>query len=136
MGPVVLDTDILSEILKGVNLQVKSAAQSYIATHKRFSFSDFTYYEIVRGLQARRKGQQLAAFLQMEATCQIFNVDRDVLVQAAQLWSQATLGGHPKSDSDLIIAATALRQGRPLVTGNTAHYAWIAGLQLINWRVP
>jgi predicted nucleic acid-binding protein len=34
----------------------------------------------------------------------------------------------------LIIAATALETGRVLVTGNTAHYAWISGLTLEDWR--
>ena len=40
-------------------------------------------------------------------------------------------------DTDILselIAATALETGRVLVTGNTAHFAWISGLSLANWR--
>ncbi|MGV2339880.1 MAG UNVERIFIED_CONTAM: hypothetical protein LVR18_39780 [Planctomycetaceae bacterium] len=46
----------------------------------------------------------------------------------------ARRGGHPGGDADLIIAATALETRRVLVTGNTAHYDWISGLALQNWR--
>jgi predicted nucleic acid-binding protein len=34
----------------------------------------------------------------------------------------------------LIIAATALEHGRALITGNTAHFQWVPGLQIDNWR--
>jgi predicted nucleic acid-binding protein len=37
-------------------------------------------------------------------------------------------------DGDLIIAATAILKDLPLVTSNTRHFDWIAGLQLIDWR--
>jgi predicted nucleic acid-binding protein len=36
-------------------------------------------------------------------------------------------------DTD-IIAATALETGRTLVTGNIAHFDWIPGLALADWR--
>ena len=39
-----------------------------------------------------------------------------------------------KFDADLIIAATALEHGRTLATGNAAHFSWINGLNLEDWR--
>ena len=30
----------------------------------------------------------------------------------------------------------ALHHGRTLVTGNTVHFAWVPGLQILNWRDP
>ena len=47
-----------------------------------------------------------------------------------------TGSGHPQTDADLIIAATALEHSRVLVTGNTTHFAWIPSLTLENWRAP
>jgi len=41
--------------------------------------------------------------------------------------------GLPKEDSDLFIAATALRHGMTLVTGNTKHFAGIPRLKVENW---
>ena len=57
-------------------------------------------------------------------------------MRAAQLRADAQYGGHPSSDADLIIAATAIESGRTLVTGNTAHFNWIQGLVLEDWRKP
>ena len=37
-------------------------------------------------------------------------------------------------DSDLIIAATALTEGLPLVTANPKHFEWIGALHISNWR--
>jgi tRNA(fMet)-specific endonuclease VapC len=59
-----------------------------------------------------------------------------VLERAEDLWVIGENGGHPHSDADLIIAATALEHERELVTGNTAHFAWIPGLILVDWRQP
>lgn len=50
------------------------------------------------------------------------------------LWAEAQTQGHPRDDADLFIAATALDTSRELVTGNVAHFTWIRGLQVTDWR--
>jgi len=57
-----------------------------------------------------------------------------VLMRAADLWAEAHRLGNPRNDADMIIAATALEEGRVLVTGNKSHFAWINGLRLADWR--
>jgi tRNA(fMet)-specific endonuclease VapC len=64
----------------------------------------------------------------------VYPINDDVLDQAALLWSDARSRSLPANDADLIIAATALIHGRTLLTGNTAHYRWIPGLTLDDWR--
>jgi tRNA(fMet)-specific endonuclease VapC len=59
-----------------------------------------------------------------------------IFARAADLWVLARRGGHPHGDADLLIAATALEHGRVLATGNTAHFAWILGLTIEDWRQP
>ena len=59
-----------------------------------------------------------------------------VLRRAAELWSEAQTQDYPRDDADLIIAATALQADRQLVTGNTAHFSWIRGLRIADWRSP
>ena len=59
-----------------------------------------------------------------------------ILDRAADLWVTAGRQGQSRTDADLLIAATALDHGRVLVTGNQAHFAWIPGLVLADWRVP
>lgn len=134
MELAILDTDMLSEVLKRKDLQVLASARQYLIEHQRLAFSAMTLYEIVRGLRANQSVRQLNAFLQTANTSDVFPITVPVLMRAAELWVDAINGGHPKNDADLIIAATALEANRLLVTGNTKHYSWIQGLQIADWR--
>jgi tRNA(fMet)-specific endonuclease VapC len=116
MDAALIDTDILSEILKAKDARVLSTARLYLTEHQRFAFSEITFYEIVRGLRSKRTATQLSQFLKTVDTSDVYPVSRPVLLRAADLWVEATKGGHPKGDADLIIAATALEAGRLLVT--------------------
>ena len=134
MNPALLDTDILSEVLKRKNPVVVARAKQYLAAFGRLAFSTMTMYEVVKGLTARGATRQLSDFLTVAGTSDTIDVELPILMRAAQLWADAQNGGHPSSDADLIIAATAMESGRTLVTGNTAHFIWIRGLVLEDWR--
>ena len=136
MDESLLDTDILSEVLKGKDQQVLTTARQYLAEYHQLSFSAITVYEIIRGMRAKRASRQLAQFLNTVSTSDVFPVSMPVLMRAGELWAKAHDGGHPHNDADLIIASTALEAGRVLVTGNTSHFSWINGLQLADWRYP
>lgn len=135
MDEALLDTDIVSEVLKGKNPQVLAAAQQYLAARQRMAFSAVTIYEVLRGLHAKRATRQLTEFLRTVATSDVLPVTVPVLMRAAELWADARRAGHPRNDADLIIAATAIEARRVLVTGNTSHFSWIPGLVLSDWRV-
>jgi tRNA(fMet)-specific endonuclease VapC len=57
-----LDTDILSEIIKRRDINVQRRAQAYLADHGQFQFSIVTRYEILRGLKAKDAFGQALAF--------------------------------------------------------------------------
>jgi tRNA(fMet)-specific endonuclease VapC len=135
MDEAILDTDILSEVLKGRNRQVLNVAGRYLAEHGRLTFSAITFYEIVRGLRANKADRALADFLSLAKSSELLPVTIAVLDRAAGLWADARRGGHPSNDADLIIAATALEAGRVLITRNAAHFAWIPNMQLADWRL-
>lgn len=134
MDEALIDTDILSEILKGKDPQVLAAAQQYLSVHQRLSFSAMTVYEIMRGMLANRASRQLGVFLAITGSSDVLPISIDVLKRAADLWAEARNSGHPRDDADLLIAATAIDARRVLVTGNTAHFSWISGLRLADWR--
>ena len=136
MDETLLDTDILSEVLKGKDANVVAKAQQYIVEHGQFAFSAMTLYEVLRGIQAKNATKQLALFPQLTAGAIVVPISIPVLQRAAGLWVAAGIGGHPRGDSDLIIAATALEVGRVLATGNTQHFSWIPGLRIEDWRQP
>jgi tRNA(fMet)-specific endonuclease VapC len=134
MDESLLDSDILSEILKGKNQQVLDAANVYLTQHPRFAFSAITLYEITRGFRATKAVRGLTKFLKLVDASDVLPVSIPVLRRAADLWADAYRGGHPRGDADLIIAATALESKRVLATGNTAHFTWIPGLTVTDWR--
>ncbi|MBI3862270.1 MAG: type II toxin-antitoxin system VapC family toxin [Planctomycetia bacterium] len=136
MDAALLDTDILNEVLKQKNANVVRHAAAYLAQHGQFAISSITRYELLRGLKEKNASSQLARF---QAFCQqttIFPVADDILDRAVDLWVAGRTQGLAPKDADVIIAATALHHGRVLVTGNLAHFAWIPGLTINNWRNP
>lgn len=134
MAPCLLDTDILSDILRGRNQDVVGAADAYLKTHGQFAISAFTRYEIVRGLRWKNATARLAAFEQLSQSMAIYPITADVLDRAADLWADGANQGKPKMDADLLIAATALVHGLELVTGNRSHFDWISSLPVSSWR--
>ncbi len=136
MDHALLDTDILSEVLKARDKRVLDRASLYLHEQGRFSFSAITFYEILRGIRAAGAVRQLSIFGGLAGKSEVLPVSLAVLDRAASLWSDAHAGGHPRNDADLIIAATALDSGRVLVTGNVGHFGWIGGLKIEDWRQP
>lgn len=135
MDAALLDTDILSEVLKQRDPIVVGNASTYLQLHSQFSFSVFTRFEIVRGQKEKRAAHQLARF---ELFCQrslVLPLTAVIFEQAADLWVAARRGGHPHGDADLLIAATALEHKLALATGNRPHFNWIPGLTIVDWRV-
>ena len=136
MDPALLDTDILSEVIKLRNVTVQQKALAYSRIHGPLAFSSITRYEVIRGFRDQGATVQLSRFGIFCQHALVFAVTDAVFDRAADLWVVGKRGGHPHDDADLIIAATALEQGRVLVTGNTPHFAWIPGLRLDDWRQP
>lgn len=134
MDPCLLDTDILSEVLRGRNQDITDSANAYLKVHGQFAISVFTQFEVVRGFRWKKATAKLATFEQLCNSMTIYPVTDDVLDRAADLWSDGATQGKPKMDADIIIAATALIHGRELVTGNLPHFNWISGLTVSSWR--
>lgn len=135
MDETLLDSDILSEILKAKNPRVLGTANRYLLQHPCLTFSAFTLYEITRGLLAAGATSGLARFLNLVAKSNVLPVSIPILNRVADLWANASRQGHPRGDADIAIAATALETNRVLATGNTAHFSWIPGLTIVDWRL-
>jgi predicted nucleic acid-binding protein len=139
--PVVLDTDILSELSRG-NLVVKKNALEYLSRLGRLTITAVTVFERLRGYRlAIREGKsyerQLQAFEALVANSIVLPFDQDAAEVAADLWSSM-----PRSQrqhlGDLMIAAVAISRRLPLVTRNKRDFERIvkpsgADLRLIDW---
>jgi tRNA(fMet)-specific endonuclease VapC len=136
VAQALLDTDTLSEVIKGRDALVVQRAQKYLLTHKRFTFSIITRYEILRGLKAKEALQQIAVFEDRCRESRILPLTDTVVVQAAEIYADLHRSGQLISDADILIAATALTHNLALVTENTGHFERIMGLRLESWRTP
>lgn len=136
MPPSLLDTDTLSEVMKGRNPQVQIAAQEYLAAYERFTFSTITRYEILRGLEAKNAYRQLEAFEERCRRSIVLPLSDEVIVKAAQVYGDLYRTGRLISDADILIAATALVYDLTLVTENVSHFQRIQALQIESWRNP
>ena len=134
MLPTLLDTDILSEILKQRDNNVLQAGRAYLGEWRRFTFSVLARYEILRGLRAKGAVRQELAFDALCQLCQILPLTEPIAVRAAAIYADLQQRGELLGDADILIAATALGHGLTLATGNVTHFGRISGLQVINWR--
>ncbi len=133
-GQALLDTDILLEIMKGRDAELERQASAYLAAYPSFTISIITRYEVLRGLKVRSNERQAGIF---EDWCRInivLGLDDDIIVKAADIYSELRRMGQLISDADILIAATAIVHRLVMVTGNTQHFRRISGLSVENWR--
>jgi tRNA(fMet)-specific endonuclease VapC len=138
MAKVLLDTDILSEYLKGHDQTVATHAAAYARRRRVFTFTSVTVYEIVYGLELKSASIQLIkALAWLNQNEQITPINADYLA-AATIKATARRQGSILELPDCLIAAVAVRLQMPLVTGNTGDFRAIkkagANLTIENWR--
>jgi predicted nucleic acid-binding protein len=136
----VLDTDILSEYLKGHTPIVADRAARYAQEHGVFTFTSITVYEILYGLELKGASRQLQKVLAWLNRKDTITPTADDYIMAARIRATASKQGSILELPDCLIAAMAVRLGFPLVTGNTDDFKAIqkTGVNLVieNWREP
>ena len=138
MNKSLLDTDILSEIGKGINPNVVQNATAYRNAFGRYTLSVISVTEVVRGFQAKQSVARLQRFLSSIASEEVLLFDQPAAELAGHIAGDLDRIGQPIGKADPMIAAIALVHGLDLVTGNTSHYQRIQllgyPLNLVNWR--
>ena len=132
--PGLLDTDMLSEVMRARDPRVRESAQRYLTEHGCFTFSIITRYEILRGLKARDATRQVALFEHQCARSTVLPLTDPIIAQATDIYADLYKRGELISDADILIAATAAAHGLSRITGNVAHFQRISGLQILSWR--
>jgi tRNA(fMet)-specific endonuclease VapC len=138
MDKTLLHTDILSEVLKGVNAAVAARAVAYHSRYGHYTTSVITVLEIVKGLQKVQREDKIQGFLAIFPPVELLSLDlqsAEIAGRILGLWERA---GQPIGRADPMIAAIALRHDLTLATGNTIHYQRIRSLgfslKLDDWR--
>jgi len=140
VSKVILDTDILSEIVKAKDATVLLNADRYLDDHEQLTFTSISVFEVLFGLKSKLATRQIKDFLgAIEEHEEVTPTAQDYRL-AADISAALQRAGTPVGAFDPLIAACAIERGLPLVTGNTRHHSFIqnAGftLQLLNWRMP
>ena len=140
MQAALLDSDILSEILKGKDAQVDRRQREYLAQFAKLSFTSVTVLEILFGLERiGAKAQIQRAETLLAKNDEVVPSSEDYRL-AASIAGALDRQGTPIGLIDPMIAACAMRRGYSVVSGNTAHFESIrrAGytFALEDWRKP
>lgn len=130
--PVLLDTDVLSAIMRS-EPQATARARTYLLEHGRFTFSVITRYELLRGLLAKGAVRQQSAFERLCAASTVLPLTDEIAHRAAAIYATLYARGELIGDADILIAATALRHELSVATNNEAHFHRIDGLLIDNW---
>lgn len=138
MSRVVLDTDMLSEVLKGKDAAVAARASAYLASHDILIFTVVTVMEIIDGFERIGRRDKAEAFSASLVDADILPFDAASAERAGRIHAALRARGRQVDLPDVMIAAIALGEGLPIVTGNMAHYHAIrdAGypLRVETWR--
>ena len=132
MKHALVDTDILSEFLRGTPKVVHNA-ERYLETYDAINFSIITYYEILNGLLYKDARKQLKKFINFADLNKILPLTISATRKAAEIYAELKKKGQPIGHTDCLIAGIALTNGFQLVTNNIDHFKKVKGLDIVNW---
>jgi tRNA(fMet)-specific endonuclease VapC len=139
LNKALLDTDILSEIGKGIDPTVARNATAYRQSHGFLTLSVVSVMEVIQGYRRVGGTARIQAFRNALLTEEVLSFDQAAADLAGQIAGDLDKVGKPIGRCDPMIAAIAIRHGLELVTGNRAHYQRLLPLgyimTLVNWRI-
>lgn len=138
MRRVLLDTDTLSEILKGRDTLVVERALKYAAEHGKFTYTAVSVLEILYGLTFKAAEQQLHQAQMSFDENEVIVPSLEDFKTAGRIRGRARREGKQLTSDDCLVGAIAERLRLPVATGNRIHFESMrqAGLkiELENWR--
>jgi len=132
MKPSMLDTDVLSEFLRG-NPQVINKVDGRLKEFGFISLSIITYYEILNGLLNKDARKQLTSFDDFVSLNKVIPLTIPMAKTAAAIQAELRKKGTEIGHTDTLIAGIAITSDLQLITNNTEHSKRIKGLEIANW---
>lgn len=134
-----LDSDILSELLRGKNSVVLRRGAAYRQVFGRYTTSVVTVFEIVSGFRQLRFESRIADFENSLSAQEVLPLDKESSLLAGRIHGDLLRTGQTIGRADPLIAAITISQDLTLVSGNTEHFQRIIDLgyplRLDNWRL-
>lgn len=124
---MLVDTDVFIWYMRG-----NEKAHLVIENETDLNLSMVTYVEIVQGMRNKRELNILRKSIK-DWNAKIIYITEEISVKAMFYVEQHYLS-HSLQLADALIAATAVSNGFPLLTGNDKHYKMIKNLQIKIFR--
>lgn len=115
------DTNVISELARP---QPNAGVMAWARTITSVALSVITLEEIFFGL-TWKPNPRVQAWLEkfLVTHCEIYPITRDIAHCAGQLRGTLSVQGQPRTQADMLIAATALVHQQTLVTRNVRDFA-------------
>jgi tRNA(fMet)-specific endonuclease VapC len=127
---VALDTNTLSYYLRG---EGRVAQRLRAVSPQGVALPAIVAYEIRYGLRRAGRSALLQGFEALVQATTVLPFDDEAADHAAAIRIDLESRGLPIGPHDMLIAATARRHGRVLVTHNTREFSRVPGLALDDW---
>ncbi len=124
---MLIDTDVLIWYLRGNNNALR-----VVEKQEQILLSVITYMELVQGMRNTNELQQLRRTLRLW-DAEILYLSEEISIKAMFLMEKFYLS-HSLEIADGLIAATAIVNTVPLLTGNSKHYRIIPDINLVSFR--
>lgn len=125
-----LDTNTLSYYLRG---EGRVSERLRARSPQQLSLPAIVVYEVNFGLRRASRRVQLEGFARMVQVMTVLPFDTEAADHAARIRVELEEAGTPIGPTDLLIAATARRHGRILVTHNRREFDRVSGLTIEDW---
>lgn len=132
MKQSIIDTDILSEFLRG-NPKVITKVDEHLKEFGFITLSIITYYGILNGLLYKDARKQMDRFEEFVAYNKVAPLTIRTVNISANIQADLRKKGAEIGHTDTLIAGVAIASELQLVTNNTDHFKRIKGLEITNW---
>jgi tRNA(fMet)-specific endonuclease VapC len=132
MKQSIIDTDILSEFLRG-NEKIIAKLDEYLSEYNFISISIITYYEILNGLLYKDAKKQMERFEEFVSLNKVAPLTISTVKLSAKIQADLRKKGTEIGHTDTLIAGIAMASGLQLITNNTNHFKRVKGLEIANW---
>ena len=126
---MILDTSFLVDVLRGES-EVADRLEEIDDSGAAF-VSAVTIMELAEGIRlADASDEEQSAVSDLLADLEALPFDRDCALRAGELNANLVTAGKPVDETDVMIAATALVNGYPVLTRDVSHFERIDGLSV------
>ena len=128
-----LDTNICVRFLRGDKSVVRRLLNADENDDLRMSamVEGELFYGVEKSERREENREKVKSLLALIPVC---HTDDETMEKFGELKAVAESSGKRVDDADVLIAATALRYGAVLVTGNARPFSRFAGLEIEDWR--